>query len=60
MDLTAKTKEVQDAWNRAVSTKDAKDIEYFERLEDEYYILLNNARHNKLRNYRNNIASGDD
>jgi hypothetical protein len=59
MNLDKLSIDVQKAWNTAVTTRDAKDIEEFERLDDEYNILLINSKHNKLRNYRNNITNSD-
>lgn len=61
-DLSRMSRDVQIAWNKAVSTKKLEDIEEYNRLEDEYNIQLGINRsisynnHKRNSNYNDNIS----
>lgn len=57
--LSEYSRKVQAAWQHAFETKSHDDFEAFERLEDEYYILLENDRHHRKRNYISDNTMAD-
>lgn len=58
-DLSRLSREVQIAFNTAVKTKDPKDVEEFERLEDEYCVLLESDRKHRTQRYMSDSCYND-